>query len=251
MSEPVKVLIVEDETLIAARISVELDELGYEVSGMVTRAEQALLHCQQMPPDVILLDIKLKGKMDGVELAHELNERGNIPIIFLTANADEATFNRAKEALPQAFISKPYKKLDLERALALVASRLNAEREEKEEVKEKEEEISYILSDRIFVRYRDKMVKVVIEDILFVKADGNYCLITTKEKEYILSVPLKTLEESLPTTHFMRTHRSYVVNLTKIEALTDNQEYLTLGGDKHVPVSRRFKPEVFNRLRMF
>lgn len=251
MSEPVKVLIVEDETLIAARISVELDELGYEVSGMVTRAEQALLHCQQMPPDVILLDIKLKGKMDGVELAHELNERGNIPIIFLTANADEATFNRAKEALPQAFISKPYKKLDLERALALVASRLNAEREEKEEVKEKEEEISYILSDRIFVRYRDKMVKVVIEDILFVKADGNYCLITTKEKEYILSVPLKTLEESLPTTYFMRTHRSYVVNLTKIEALTDNQEYLTLGGDKHVPVSRRFKPEVFNRLRMF
>lgn len=251
MNNPIKVLIVEDETLIAARISVELDELGYEVTGMVTRAEQALLHCQQMPPDVILLDIKLKGQMDGIELAHELNERGNIPIIFLTANADEATFNRAKEALPQAFISKPYKKLDLERALALVASRLNAKRDEKEEEKEKKEETSYILSDRIFVRYRDKMVKVVIEDILFVKADGNYCLITTKEKEYILSVPLKTLEESLPTTHFMRTHRSYVVNLTKIEALTDNQEYLTLGGNKHVPVSRRFKPEVFNRLRMF
>ena len=53
MSKPVKVLIVEDEALIAARISVELDELGYEVSGMVTRAEQALLHCQQIPPDVI------------------------------------------------------------------------------------------------------------------------------------------------------------------------------------------------------
>ncbi len=249
MNKPIKVLIVEDEALIAARISVELDELGYEVSGMVTRAEQALLHCQQIPPDVILLDIKLKGKIDGIQLAHELNERVNIPIIFLTANADEATFNRAKETLPQAFISKPYKKLDLERALALVASRLNAEKQEK--VEEKVEDASYILSDRIFVRYRDKMVKVVIEDILFVKADGNYCLITTKEKEYILSVPLKTLEESLPTTHFMRTHRSYVVNLTKIEALTDNQEYLTLGGNKHVPVSRRFKPEVFNRLRMF
>jgi len=249
MNKPVKVLIVEDEALIAARISVELDELGYEVSGMVTRADQALLHCQQIPPDVILLDIKLKGKIDGIQLAHELNERVNIPIIFLTANADEATFNRAKETLPQAFISKPYKKLDLERALALVASRLNAEKQEK--VEEKGVDASYILSDRIFVRYRDKMVKVVIEDILFVKADGNYCLITTSEKEYILSVPLKTLEESLPTTHFMRTHRSYVVNLTKIEALTDNQEFLTLGGNKHVPVSRRFKPEVFNRLRMF
>ena len=114
MNKPVKVLIVEDEALIAARISVELDELGYEVSGMVTRADQALLHCQQIPPDVILLDIKLKGKIDGIQLAHELNERVNIPIIFLTANADEATFNRAKETLPQAFISKPYKKLDLE-----------------------------------------------------------------------------------------------------------------------------------------
>lgn len=249
MDSPVKVLIVEDETVIAAGISVDLDELGYEVTGMVTRAEQALAHCRQTPPDVILLDIKLKGEMDGIQLAHQLNEEIDIPIIFLTANADEATFNRAKETLPFAFLSKPYKKLDLQRTLALVVSRLQAENTSGHS--DHHPDNAYILSDRIFVRYKDKMVKVVIEDILYIKADGNYCLIATNDKDYILTVPLKTLEESLPSTHFMRTHRSFVVNLNKIEALTDNQEFLTLGGNKHVPVSRRFKPEVLNRLRLF
>ncbi|WP_233752628.1 LytR/AlgR family response regulator transcription factor [Flavilitoribacter nigricans] len=249
MDHPVKVLIVEDETVIAAGISVDLDELGYEVTGMVTRAEQALAHCRQTPPDIILLDIKLKGEMDGIQLAHQLNEEIDIPIIFLTANADEATFNRAKETLPFAFLSKPYKKLDLQRTLALVVSRLQAENTSGHS--DHNQDNAYILSDRIFVRYKDKMVKVVIEDILYIKADGNYCLIATNDKDYILTVPLKTLEESLPSTHFMRTHRSFVVNLNKIEALTDNQEFLTLGGNKHVPVSRRFKPEVLNRLRLF
>lgn len=249
MDSPVKVLIVEDETIIAASISVELDELGYEVTGMVTRAEQALLHCRQTPPDVILLDIKLKGEMDGIQLAHKLNEEIDIPIIFLTANTDEATFHRAKEALPFAFLSKPYKKLDLQRTLALVVSRLQADNTSGHCGNSPDN--SYILSDRIFVRYKDKMVKVVIEDILYIKADGNYCLIATDDKDYMLTVPLKTLEESLPASHFMRTHRSFVVNLNKIEALTDNQEFLTLGGDKHIPVSRRFKPEVLNRLRLF
>lgn len=249
MESPIKVLVVEDEMVIAARISVELDELGYEVTGMVSRAEQALIHCQQTPPDIVLLDINLKGEMDGVELAHLLNEEASIPIIFLTANADEATFNRAKDTLPYAFLTKPYKKLDLQRALELVVSRLNTDKSQK--TTDKSTDASYILSDRIFVRYKDQMVKVVIEDILFVKADGSYCLITTEENEYILSVPLKTLEESLPTNNFMRVHRSYVVNLNKIEALNDNQEYLSLSGSKQIPVSRRFKSEVLNRLRLF
>ncbi len=248
IENPIKIFIVEDETIIAARISLELDELGYEVTGVATRAEQAIAHCQDSPPDIILLDIKLKGKMDGVELAKQLNRHQNIPIVYLTANADEATFNRAKETLPYAFISKPYKKLDLQRALELVVSRLNADIASKPSQKEG---ASYILSDRIFVRHKDRMVKVVIEDIYFVKADGSYCLIFTNDKEYILTVPMKTMEENLPGSHFMRTHRSYLVNLNKIEALTDNQEYLMLGSNKHVPISRRYKAEVLNRLQLF
>jgi DNA-binding LytR/AlgR family response regulator len=249
MESPIKVLIVEDEMVIAARISVELDELGYEVTGMVSRAEQALIHCQQTPPDIVLLDINLKGEMDGVELAHLLNEEANIPIIFLTANVDEATFNRAKDTLPYAFLTKPYKKLDLQRALELVVSRLNTDKSQTKT--KKSTDTSYILSDRIFVRYKDRMIKVVIDDILYVKADGSYCLITTPDKEYILTVPLKTLEASLPSNAFTRTHRSYVVNLHKIEALDDNQETLTLRGNKHIPVSRRFKAELLKRLRLF
>ncbi len=249
MDSPIKVLIVEDETIIAARISLELNDLGYEVTGIVTRAEQALAHCEHSPPDIALLDVSLKGKMDGIELAFILNEKSNIPIVFLTANSDEATFNRAKKALPAAFLTKPYKKIDLQRTLELVASRLSAKTQKEEVIKNSES--SYILSDRIFVRYKNRMVKVVIEDILYVVADGNYCLVTTMDKEYILTVTLKTLEESLPSDHFVRTHRSYVVNLNRINSLDDNQEYLTFSEGKSVPVSRRFKQDVLNRLKLF
>jgi len=249
MGKAINVLIVEDETVIAARISLELDELGYEVSGTVTRAEQAIAHCQQHPPDVILLDVKLKGSMDGIELAQVLNEQNPIPIIYLTSNVDDATFHRAKKTLPYAFISKPYKKLDLQRAMELVVQRLQNEQIAALENPGSKEK--YILSDRIFVRVKDKMVKVNIQDILFVKADGNYSLIHTDQKDYLLSVTLKTLEQNLPETHFIRTHRSFVVNLQKVDALHDNQEYLTVGSHDPIPISRRFKPEVMERLRFF
>lgn len=108
----------------------------------------------------------------------------------------------------------------MEWVLVLVVSWLNVEREDI--VEEKDEDIFYIFSDRIFVCYCDKMVKVVIEDILFVKVDGNYCLIMIKEKEYIFSVFLKILEESFFIIYFMCIYCFYVVNFIKIEVLIDN-----------------------------
>uniref|UniRef100_UPI0040478FBF response regulator n=1 Tax=Mariniflexile sp. TaxID=1979402 RepID=UPI0040478FBF len=73
--------------------------------------------------DILLLDINLKGKIDGIETAQIMQKTYNIPIIYLTANADEAHFNRAKSTNPYAFISKPFKKLDLERAIEITKHR--------------------------------------------------------------------------------------------------------------------------------
>ena len=247
MDDSIKVLIVEDEMVIAARISVELDELGYEVTGMVTRAEQVLLHCKEMPPDIILLDIKLKGSMDGVELAHVLNQEVNIPIIYLTANADEVTFNRAKETLPYAFISKPYKKLDLQRAMELVVSRLNATHPQRNS--EKVKHTDYILSDRIFVKYRDRMVKIFLNEILFVEAHRAYCKVFTLDKEYLMTLPLKSFESKLSGQYFLRVHRSYIINLQKVDALGDHSESVHIG-QHSIPVSKTYREDLINRLRL-
>lgn len=96
MESKIKILVVEDEMLIGAKISMLLTELGYEVTGLFPRGEEALLHMKESKPDLVLLDIQLNGEWDGIETARRLHAENDIPIIFLTANADEATFNRAK-----------------------------------------------------------------------------------------------------------------------------------------------------------
>ncbi len=131
MDKAIKILIVEDEMVIAANISLQLTELGYEVTGILPRGEEALSQIKIERPDILLLDIRLKGEMDGVETAQEIQRYYNIPIIYLTANADEAHFNRAKETHPYAFISKPFKKLDLQRAIELTVDRISLEKLQK------------------------------------------------------------------------------------------------------------------------
>ena len=99
MDTLVKILVVEDEMIIGAKISMQLTSLGYEVTGILPRGEEAILHAKENKPDIILLDINLKGKLDGIETARALQQHGSVPIIYITANSDEATFNRAKSTL--------------------------------------------------------------------------------------------------------------------------------------------------------
>ncbi|MCY7330237.1 MAG: response regulator, partial [Saprospiraceae bacterium] len=149
---PVKILVVEDEMIIGAKVSMFLIELGYEVTGILPRAEEALLHLEENPPDIALLDIQLKGSMDGIALAQILQKDHHIPVIFLTANSDNATFHRAKAARPYAFLAKPFKKTDLQRALELTISLMANPAATEQPAPAPGADAQYILSDRIFVR---------------------------------------------------------------------------------------------------
>ena len=244
-SNQVKILIVEDEMLIAAKISTLLTELGYEVMGILARAEDALVQVQKNVPDIALLDIQLKGKMDGVALAQALQKEGGLPIIFLTANTDDATFNRAKTVKPYAFISKPFKKLDLQRAIELALSRMAEDQGLEAEV-ERPDESSFILSDRIFVRHKDSMVKIFLEDILYIEAESNYCRIFTQNKEYLLAITLKLMEEKLPTKQFIRVHRSYLVNLAQIDEVAESRVIIAR---KAIPLSKALREELLKRIQ--
>ncbi|MEM1356590.1 MAG: response regulator [Bacteroidota bacterium] len=233
VSAPVKVLIVEDEMIIAAKISMHLEQLGYEVSGILSRGEKAVVHCRESPPDILLLDINLKGMLDGIETAKVIRKEMELPIIFLTANSDQATFDRAKYARPQAFLAKPYQKQELERAIELaVLSSYNLSDEVISPEANKEKGEVAILSDRIFVRHKDRMVKVFLRDIQYVVAERAYCRIVTKQTDYLLSLAMGHLEKQLEGSNIIRIHRSYLVNLDWIEEV----------GEKHVVVEKEFLP---------
>ncbi|MGI9552521.1 MAG: response regulator, partial [Aurantibacter sp.] len=100
MDRLTRILIVEDDMVIAANISLQLTHLGYEVTGIVSRGEQAIVQAKDNPPDILLLDIHLKGSLNGIETAKAIQKFRDIPIIYLTANSDEATFVSAKETRP-------------------------------------------------------------------------------------------------------------------------------------------------------
>ena len=244
------IYIVEDDMIIAADISMQLTKLGYTISGISIRAEDALLSIDQNPPDLVLMDINLSGKMNGIEASAEILEKNQIPVIFLTSNSDDATFQAALKTKPYAFISKPFQKAQLERAIGLVANRINSEANLKVENSptEKTDHIS-TMEDRLFIRHNGQMVKVTIDDILYVEADRTYCKVVTRSKEFLLSIPVSKFEVNLPSSTFLRIHRSFLVNLSKIDAVSEYQEFVTIG-TKQLPVSRRQKDELVKRLKL-
>ena len=239
------ILIVEDEMIIAANISLQLTHLGYEVTGIIPRAEEVLPNIRLHVPDILLLDINLKGDIDGIQLAHLIQKEFKIPIIYLTANADEAHFERAKETNPYAFISKPFKKLDLQRAIELTIIRIQNETETEKTIPI-DNEIPFVLSDCIFVRSHNKMVKVCLNDILYIEAERNYCKIHCKDKEHLLVTTLKDLEEKLTSNNLLRIHRSFIVNLSHIDEIAMSHVVIA---KKAIPLSAELKKQLLQRIQ--
>lgn len=236
MEEKIKILIVEDEMIIGANIALQLSSLGYDVIGIIPRAEEVLPKIRENTPDILLLDIYLKGDLDGIELAHIIQKEFKIPIIYLTANADDAHFNRAKATNPYAFISKPFKKLDLQHAIELTILRIEEER--KLEVNDLD---TFVMSDSIFVRSHDKMIKININDILYIEAERNYCKIHCKEKEHLIVSTLKDLEEKLNVKNLMRIHRSFIINMQHIDEIATSHLVIS---KKAIPVSPELKKQL-------
>jgi DNA-binding LytR/AlgR family response regulator len=246
MDTLIKILVVEDEMIIAAKISMQLTNLGYEVTGILPRGEQAIDQVKENKPDIILMDINLKGNLDGIETATLLQNQYDFPIIYLTANADEPTFNRAKSTRPYAFISKPFKQLDLQRAIELTISRMAENDTGTSSEADTGEEQPFILSDRIFVRYKEKMVKILIADILYIEADRNYSRIFTPTKEYVLSITLKTIEERLPVKLFQRIHRSYIINIMHVDEVAESHAIIA---QKPIPLGSGMKEQLMQRIQ--
>ncbi|SIR25051.1 response regulator [Maribacter ulvicola] len=240
MNNLIKILIVEDDMIIAANLSVQLTSLGYEVTGIIPRGEEAILHIRGQSPHILLMDINLKGSLNGVETVKIIQKEKNIPIIYLTANSDDATFEKAKETQPKAFITKPFNKLSLQRTIALVVEQLKDITETYQYLPQVE-----VLNDRIFVRHNGRMEKLLLDEILYIEADRNYCVLITSKVKRILTCTLKVMEEKLPNATFVRVHRSYIINLSKLDVLADRHVEI---GRKVIPIGKSQKIILMQRI---
>ena len=239
--EKARILIVEDDMIIAANLSLQLTNLGYEITGIESRGEEAIGHVRTNAPDLLLMDVNLKGSLSGIATVKAIQEFCDIPVIYVTANSNEATFNKAKETHPKAFISKPFNKLELQRNIELVVEQI-AEKSQKPKFSAGIE----VLGDRIFVRHQGKMEKLLLDDIQFIEADRNYSTIVTDVGRFTLTSTLKTMEEKLPKSHLVRVHRSYIVNISKLDVVADHHLEI---GRKVIPLSKSHKELLMRRIQ--
>ena len=235
----IKVLIVEDEWIVSEEIKELLTQSGFQVVGQAEDAESALQILAEDEADVALLDINIKGGIDGIQLAHEIIQKYNSALIFLTAFDDEHFINRAKEIKPAAYIVKPFQARNLEMAIEMAFNNLL-----ENDIASRED--SYVISDHIFLRDNSRFKKIALEDITYVEAVGSYTDIYTSAGKFTLSTNLKAFENQVDHPDFMRVHRSYVVNLSHVDELEGNRLFIN---QVPIPISSTHKEAFLSKFK--
>ncbi len=248
--KPIQILIVEDDPIIAADIADRLGEMGFSTLGPVASGEAAVLFFENhaAPPDLVLMDVQLEGPLDGIEAAKRISGKlPRLPVVFLTSNSDEATFGRAKTARPAAFLAKPFRGKDLRHAIELAIANSAEKPEPAERPSEPVESQSFLLNDRLFVKSRERFVRVFFEEIKWAEADDYYCKIAVGDHEILLTHTLGKFADSLAARpEFLRVHRSFIVNLRHVEQI--GELFLHIG-KKQVPVSKSAREELLARFQ--
>lgn len=245
--EKPKILIVEDETIVAKDIQNVLQKNNYEVIGTADNAEVAMNYISKNLPDVILMDIMIKGNMNGIELSQKIKAEYAIPIIFLTAYSDPTTLEKAKLIEPYSYITKPFKNSDILSAIEITLFKHQKEKENLYSLIESKEEKPS--SNMLFVKKDGKMVKIKFEDIFIVEALKDYVIFHTAHERYIVHATMKFIEEKLGNKEFLRTHRSYIVRIDKIQSI-ENQELILESFDKRIPIGGNYKENVYKKLNL-
>ena len=171
------VLIVEDEPNYADTLEIFVDELGYNVTGIVGEGTAAKDSFEVNRPYLVLMDINLNGDIKGIELAKAFQATSPIPIIFITSFDDQKTFEKATATAPHAYLTKPFDPDTWERSMELAVQRAHSD---DEKVFEDNSNVA-LARDSFFVKERNRLVKIKIPEVLWVVED-KYCVLHTKNR---------------------------------------------------------------------
>ena len=240
-----RILIVEDELLVAQNMSNMLQKSGFTIVELVSNASDARRALEMYQVDIILLDIKLRGEEDGISLAHHIDNHYHIPTIFISSHVDSTTTNKALEAHPSAFLVKPYNERELQISINVALFNFN----NKQIAIPGQQNINssdYLQKQHVFVKDKNRLERLEYADILWMKAESSYVSITTNIKNYLLtSDTLGSLLERIDCSSLLRVHRSYAVNIDRVKVIDGNQlsvntEFIPIGKSYRASVKQYF-----------
>jgi two-component system response regulator LytT len=246
----VSVLVVEDENIVAKDIQQSLLKMGYKVIGTASSGEKAKEILKENQPDIILMDIMLKGNMSGIDTAEYVKDIYDLPVIFLTAYADENTLSKAKITEPYGYILKPFKEIDLHTSIEMALYK----HKKTSELKKENEIYATLLdgnnsADFLFIRAKAKLVKIKMVDLFYVEALKDYVTFHTASGDYTIHATMKDIEQKLPGKQFIRVHRSFIIRVDRILSLEQAQGILYLENDTNpISIGGSYKDELLKRL---
>ena len=242
--EKVKILVVEDNPVVAEDIKETLTRYGYEVVAVADNGQDALENVKSFDPDLALLDIHLKGDMSGIDVAKVISDQYAFPFIYLSAYSDNNTFEEAKVTKPHAYLVKPFNERELRLAIELA---LFSYTKDTPEGQPKNAQHDFLLRNAVFVKEGDHFVKVLLKDILYIEAFGSYSKLYSGGRMFTIACNLNKITQKISEAEFVRIHRSYVVNLQHVSGINGDQIDIS---DVHLPVSSTYRKLLMERLRL-
>lgn len=233
--QPCRILIVEDESLVAMDMERMLLGLGYEVLPNVNSYDDAMLALNTNKPDLVLLDINLNDTKTGIDLSKQIQQQYKIPFIYLTSHSDKATMDEALVTKPYGYLLKPFDADDLYAAIEVAMSNFMGQAIHNEDS-------GLLCKDALFIKTDKNFVRVEINDICWVESEHNYLYIVSQKGKHIIRSNFKDFQQNIPSAKFIQVHKSYMINLDKVEAFSHTD--ITING-KEIPLSRMYKDEFF------
>ena len=243
------ILVVEDESIVSKDIQLSLKKLGYNVIGSATTGEKAIDLALSLQPDLILMDIMLKGDINGIRATKRIQTKANIPVIYLTAYADENTLERAKVTQPYGYIIKPFKEIDLQTSIEMALYKFKKE----QEILDDRDRLYSIVNnesvDFLFVKNNTQLIKLKASDVLYIEALKDYVNIVTSDKKYMIHSTMKAINEKMPSRDYVRIHRSYIVRMEKIHKIDHSDLYIE-NVDKAFPIGGSYRNDLLRKINL-
>ena len=240
----INVLIIEDTVAESDALVKVLTENNYNIAGVARTYQEALTMFYKNTIDIVVIDVFLDGKPDGITFAETINivPNGVKPFVFLTSSKDRQIFERAKLTKPFSFLMKPFNELEILYALEMAVEKFY----EQTNVFHSEDQNTVISNDTLFIKKNKSLKKVKIEDIVYIEVEDRYCNIITDVEKFVILISLTKIIQLLDAGKFCQTHRNYIVNLSKIQEIIVNDNLVILKGNHKVTLSDKYKDFVKN-----
>lgn len=224
-----RILIVEDDVNIAENIEEILELLGYVNIDIANSANQAIKVVKKYRPDLVFMDIKLKGDKDGIELGEIIKQMVDAPLVYVTSYSDPTIIERAKRINPAGFIVKPFNTNDIHAIVEIVLYNKRTKPAAETVAVRAKDESPYLVEDAVFIKADNAYERVPYEEIYYVEANGNMVTIYTKGRNFTIRKSMKDMEEKLPPHLFLRVQKSFIVQLAQIESFNTKDINLKMG----------------------